>query len=52
MHFDDFTAREWARIQADWTAWWNGELERPLVVLNTRDPGHPPGGMNDNWPRP
>ncbi|MFC1960034.1 hypothetical protein ACFLYO_04945 [Chloroflexota bacterium] len=53
MHYDEFTPADWARIRDDWTAWWDGTLERPLVVINTRDPGHPPGGMNDNvvrWP--
>jgi 5-methyltetrahydrofolate--homocysteine methyltransferase len=29
-----FTDENWARIERDWTAWWNGELERPLVLIN------------------
>lgn len=29
-----FTDEDWARAERDWTAWWNGELERPLVLIN------------------
>ena len=29
----DFTPADWARIRNDYMAWWNGELDRPLVVL-------------------
>lgn len=28
-----FDAGDWARIERDWTAWWRGELARPLVVI-------------------
>jgi 5-methyltetrahydrofolate--homocysteine methyltransferase len=28
-----FTEGRWKTIQQDWLAWWAGELERPLVVL-------------------
>ncbi len=28
-----FTQQDWERIERDWTAWWAGELERPLVVI-------------------
>ncbi len=28
-----FTAADWERIARDWPAWWAGELERPMVVL-------------------
>lgn len=31
LHFRD---EDWARIQRDWTAWWEGYLERPLVLIN------------------
>lgn len=27
-----FSAEDWERVQRDWTAWWAGELDRPLVV--------------------
>jgi len=29
-----FTSEDWIRIERDWTAWWEGELERPLVLVN------------------
>ena len=29
-----FTERDWERIEVDWTAWWAGELDRPIVVLD------------------
>jgi hypothetical protein len=32
LHFDD---ADWERIERDWTAWWAGELPRPLVVLQS-----------------
>jgi len=25
---------DWDRLQQDWTAWWEGELERPLLYLH------------------
>lgn len=28
-----FTAEDWARVTPDWLAWWEGELERPLLWL-------------------
>lgn len=33
-----FTASDWERIGRDWNAWWAGELDRPLVVIETCDP--------------
>jgi hypothetical protein len=30
LHFSD---SDWIRIERDWTAWWAGELDRPMVVL-------------------
>ena len=29
----DFTEQDWERIEFDWTAWWAGELDRPIVVV-------------------
>jgi 5-methyltetrahydrofolate--homocysteine methyltransferase len=40
----DFTEADWQRIEADWTAWWQGCLQRPLVTITTRDP--------DSYPEP
>lgn len=39
----DFSPARWERIRADWGAWWDGTLERPLVgvQLTGRDPGRP-----------
>ncbi|GAB4569616.1 MAG: hypothetical protein Kow0047_22910 [Anaerolineae bacterium] len=28
-----FTPDDWQRIERDWSAWWAGELERPLVLI-------------------
>ncbi|NDJ78696.1 MAG: LD-carboxypeptidase [Chloroflexi bacterium] len=53
MKYKAFAPEDWARIRRDWTAWWNGTLERPLVLLWTRESDHPPGGVHDNlvrWP--
>ena len=34
MRFElHFTAKDWERIERDWSAWWAGELERPLVMI-------------------
>ena len=32
-----FTEEDWARIRHDWTAFWAGELDRPMVVMPTYD---------------
>ncbi len=37
--FLHFTAADWARIERDWRAWWAGELDRPLFVIEARRPG-------------
>lgn len=28
-----FTEKDWERIERDWTAWWEGDLDRPMVVI-------------------
>lgn len=33
-----FDESDWQRIERDWNAWWSGELDRPLVVLETIHP--------------
>lgn len=33
-----FTEDDWQRIERDWQAWWAGELDRALIVLETGDP--------------
>lgn len=30
LHFEP---RDWERLERDWNAWWEGELERPLVMI-------------------
>jgi 5-methyltetrahydrofolate--homocysteine methyltransferase len=36
-----FSEKDWARVEGAWTAWWSGELERPLVMIEDLVP--PPG---------
>ncbi len=38
----DFTEEAWARLERNWTAWWAGELDRPMVMIEGREP-HPGG---------
>jgi hypothetical protein len=45
-YYLDFSEADWQRIERDWTAWWAGELERPMVVIETLDPC-PDGDWND-----
>jgi 5-methyltetrahydrofolate--homocysteine methyltransferase len=33
-----FTEMDWQRIERDWSAWWSGELERPLVMIEGHEP--------------
>jgi 5-methyltetrahydrofolate--homocysteine methyltransferase len=28
-----FTADDWRRVEQTWNAWWEGELERPIVII-------------------
>lgn len=35
----DFTAADWERVAHNWAAWWAGDLDRPLVILDTLAPG-------------
>ena len=39
----DFAKDDWARIRRDYTAWWAGELDRPLICM--------PGVTRDGKPR-
>jgi len=36
-----FTEEDWERVQRAWTTWWAGELDRPLVVIESQN-AHPP----------
>ena len=33
-----FTEKDWQRIEQDWTAWWAGDLDRPLLTLEVTEP--------------
>lgn len=35
----NFTPKDWERVERDWSAWWAGELERPMVVIGTLEFG-------------
>jgi len=39
----EFDADRWKAVTRNYGAWWNGELERPLIplVIRNRDPGRP-----------
>ena len=32
-----FTTQDWDRVKKDWIAWWNHELDRPMVVPDVYD---------------
>jgi 5-methyltetrahydrofolate--homocysteine methyltransferase len=34
--FSLFSDADWPRLERDWISWWNGTLERPMIVLETR----------------
>ena len=29
-----FSPKDWERIKKDWTAWWENDLSRPMIVMN------------------
>jgi len=33
-----FTEDDWERIEKDWSAWWAGEIDRPMVMMETMNP--------------
>ena len=35
---NDFNEEKWAQLEKNWTAWWNHDLERPLLVAHTHKP--------------
>ncbi len=37
--FFEFSDADWARTEQTWRAWWQGELDRPLVFVEARHPG-------------
>ena len=30
-----FEEKDWERTERNWTAWWEGELDRPMVMIET-----------------
>ncbi len=36
-----FAPEDWERITRDWTAWWAGELDRPMVIITREEPADP-----------
>jgi len=32
-----FSEQEWQRIERKWSAWWAGELKRPLTIIESWD---------------
>ncbi|MBN1202058.1 MAG: hypothetical protein JXJ20_09400 [Anaerolineae bacterium] len=36
--YREFSPSDWQRIERDWSAWWAGELDRPLIVLEAMEP--------------
>ena len=33
-----FTSDDWDRVHRDWSAWWAGELDRPMAVIESAPP--------------
>ncbi|MCP4753814.1 MAG: hypothetical protein GY866_23265 [Proteobacteria bacterium] len=31
----NFTEEDWQRVEGDWTAWWAGETDRPMVIVES-----------------
>src|SRR5690554_2071500 len=47
-----FTEEDWARVERDTIAWWQGELDRPLVYLAVQHTVNRPKpfGYQSNYP--
>lgn len=48
----EFCDRDWSRVRRDYTAWWRGDLDRPLICLCLPRPGatRPYSSFMTNWP--
>ena len=44
-----FTTDDWQRVDANWAAWWRGELERPLVPFVVDLPDRQGPGIEPFW---
>ena len=36
--FPAFTEEDWTRLERDWTAWWNHDLRRPVLIASGTQP--------------
>lgn len=49
----NWDAADWNRVQAAWQSWWQGELDRPLVMWEGYAPGwaanHPDAPCRPSW---
>jgi hypothetical protein len=45
----NFTEQDWQRIENDWTAWWAGELDRPIVVIDNPAYSRLPQELNEEF---
>jgi len=48
-----FSNEAWGMIERNWTAWWDGDLPRPLVVIESVSPEYHkplPHGFTSNYP--
>lgn len=45
----EFSAERWEKTKSDYSAWWAGELKRPLMQFVV--PGHDPGRPEPNLPQ-
>jgi hypothetical protein len=46
-----FTDEDWERIERDWGAWWEGELDRPMVMMETSPRFPLPGQQSEEFLR-
>jgi hypothetical protein len=46
----EFTPQDWQRTERNWTAWWRGELDRPLIVVEALGPSFSPPNTGDWYP--
>jgi len=48
--YNEFSKRDWERIQRDWSAWWDGELDRALIVVEALGPKFSAPNTGDWYP--
>ena len=45
--FNNFDESRWEQLEKNWTAWWNNDMERPMLVAQKRK--HVPGRVVPQW---